>query len=261
MSNKRTLLSTSPDSLQGTPSKRLLSKKMSVNNNSEQDVFSWSKLCEVLDVKLKDVARKDDITALHAEIEELKVENAKLKCDVKLLSDRLEMVDRKCRSTNIVVNGLCCTNPHAGKNRFVDVCKNMIGADMNISHTRMLSSGKTFIFTLDTYTDVHTVLSAKGKLMEQQIYVHKDYTPDELNTRYNLRRFAKSLAHKNEYKVRLGEFCVFINDKRYSWSNGNLLASSELDAKILSDILADCNSDYNVLHSNSKIKKTNNFTQ
>lgn len=74
--------------------------------NSQQDVFSWSKLCDVLDDKLKDVAKKEDLAAIKQEVEKFKVENCKLKEDIVKLTNRLELVDKKSRSTNIVVSGL-----------------------------------------------------------------------------------------------------------------------------------------------------------
>ncbi|XP_059218299.1 uncharacterized protein LOC131997633 [Stomoxys calcitrans] len=101
MSSKRTLLSTSPDHKEHTPKKYAPSLNMSVS--SQQDVFTWSKLCEVLDDKLKGVAKKEDLTDIKHEIEELKHENSKLKEDIKKLTNRLELVDQKSRTTNIMV--------------------------------------------------------------------------------------------------------------------------------------------------------------
>lgn len=264
MSNKRLLKTTSPEQIENISKKHLSSRNMSENNN--QDVFCWNKLCNLLDEKLKDVAKKDDLTNITTEIEKLKQENTKLKEDINKLNSRLENIDRKTRMANIVVSGLDCSTTMAARNKFYKICQNDLNVDVTITHTRMLSLGKSFIFTMETFNQCQKVLAAKAKLTGQNIFIHKDYTDSEQNVRYNLRQLSKTVTKvRKDAKVRLGEFCIFINDKHYGWTNGKILAHSEIDAKFLGDILDETESTFELTTRNkmnySNISNSNKNNQ
>ena len=69
--------------------------------------------------------------------------------------------------------------------------------------------------------------------------MQKDYTKDEQNVRYNLRQFNKALKNSAaNVKVRLGEFCIFIDDQKYMWANGELLASNSKELSFLQNLVA-----------------------
>lgn len=118
--------------------------------NNSQDVFSWDKLCNLFDDKLKDVARKSDLVPIKADIEEFKEENQKLKNHIKKLSSRLEFIDRKSRSSNVVLSGLGSTNINAAKADFLKLSSEVLELNNNIISTRMIAGGKSFYFTLET---------------------------------------------------------------------------------------------------------------
>lgn len=225
--------------------------------DNQQDVFSWSKLCNLLDEKLKDVAKKEDLIAMKYEMEELKQENLKLKDDIKKLTTRMEYIDRRSRSTNVIVNGLLCASTQSAKNIFRDICIKELNVEINIISARMLTSGKSFVFTLESSAQAHNVLMAKGKLRGQEIYIQKDYTDDEQSTRYKLRQISKTITKsKKDVKVRLGEFCIFVNDKKFTWHSGKVMASSENDSQYLRKLLAECECSFEV----NFIKKFKNNT-
>lgn len=242
MSNKRTLQFTSPEYTEKNNSKKFLQNNNMANQTNPQDVFSWDKLCSLLDDKLKDVTRKSDLVELKSDIEELKEENKKLKNDVKKLTHRLETIDRRSRSSNVMVAGLSSNNIHTAKTEFLKLCSDMLKININIMSTRMIAGGRSFCFTLETSMQAYNVISAKRKLDGQNIFIQKDYTEEEQNVRYNLRQISKNIAkHDKSIKVRLGEFCIFINNNKYTWSNGKILTNSDNNAEYLSKLLADCN--------------------
>lgn len=246
MNNKRPLLSTSPEQIDNINKRHSPGLTMSVEN--QQDVFSWDKLCGLLDEKLKDVTRKEDLAAINYEIEELKNENTKLKDDIKKLTTRIETIDRKSRATNIVVNGLNCTAVSSAKTKFMDICKNILKVEANIIATKIMSSGKSCLFNLETSSQAIGVLSAKRLLKGQQIYIHKDYTEDEQFSRYNLRQISKNISKsKKDVKVRLGEFSIFINDKKFNWFNGKVKAQTNNDAEYLRKLFNECGCSYDVV--------------
>lgn len=244
MSCKRTLNLTSPENTdQKNCKKRLYCQNMSsADTSNTQDVFSWNKLCSLLDDKLKDVARKSDLVDLKAEMEEIKKENLQLKNDLKKLSSRLEFVDRNARSTNIIVSGLSCNNVNAVKAEFLNLCTKVLKVNTNVMSTRMLASGKSVCFTLESRMQAANVISAKKELKGQAIYLQKDYTAVEQNVRYNMRQISKKISKScTNIKVRLGEFCIYINNKKYTWSNGKVIANTNSDAEFLNSLLAKCN--------------------
>lgn len=57
------------------------------------------------------------------------------------------------------------------ENKFLDICKKELNFYIQISNTRMLTSGKGFAFTLNTFRKV-------------LIYIQKNYTNEDQNTRY-----------------------------------------------------------------------------
>lgn len=232
-----------------------------MSDSKQQDVFSWDKLCGLLDEKLKDVTRKEDLAVIRSEIDDLKSENIKLKEDIKKLTSRIEVIDRKSRATNVMVNGLDCTAVPSAKTKFMDICKNILQVEVNVISTRIISSGKSCLFTLETSSQANNVLTAKGKLKGQQIYIHKDYTEDDQCSRYNLRQISKVISKsKKDVKVRLGEFAIFINDKKFTWFNGKIKAYSDNDTEYLRKLFDECGCSYDVFCNDESSNKNINPT-
>lgn len=243
MNNKRTLEATSPDYTEKNSKKHLSCQNMAENSQSaSQDVFSWSRFSDLLDDKLKDVARKTDLVVIQTEIQELKEENIRLNNDIKKLTSRLEYIDRRSRSSNVVVAGLNCKNVQTAREKFTKLCSDVLKVNADVVSTRMISSGKSFLFSLGSSSQAYNVVAAKGLLKGQDVFIQKDYTEDEQNVRYNLRQLSKNISKANDsVKVRLGEFCIFINNNKYTWSNGKVCADSVNDAEYLKNLLSECN--------------------
>lgn len=215
--------------------------------NATSDVFSWGRFSNILDDKLKDVAKKDDLQSLQLEIAGLKKENIELKNVVSQLSSRLEYIDRKARATNIVVSGLRSINAAAAKNDFLSLCETELRVNVNIVLVRPLQSKKSYLFTLESSLQTINVLAAKKNLMSDQVYIQKDYTKEELNIRYNLRKINKTIAHtRTNLKTRLGDTCIYIENRRYSWSMGKVVAYSRKDADYLISLFAEAKLEYDV---------------
>lgn len=258
MSNKRSNSQLSPEQLFNNQNKKqntetVQSKQIQQNMNNSQnsaaaDAFSWNKLCNLLDDKLKDVAKKEDVLSIKKEIDELREENVVLRNEVKMLSSRIEQIDRRSRLTNIVVSGMASANATAAKLDFINLCTNNLNVNANVVTVRALPSKGTFVFTLETYLQANNILAAKDKLKGGTIYIQKDYTKEEQNTRYNLRQLNKKISNLNlNIKVRLGEFCTFINNKKYSWMPGKFVAYSNEDADYLKNLLVQANYSMDVI--------------
>ncbi|GBP12700.1 hypothetical protein EVAR_70832_1 [Eumeta japonica] len=210
------------------------------NGNNSRDVFSWDKLCSLLDDKLKDVTRKTDLNELRTEIDVLKKENLTLKNDVKKLTSRLDYIDRSMRLSNVVVTGLSSRNNNVAKTEFENLCADVLKVSNKIMSTRLLAGGKTFCFTLESRQQASDVLAAKNKLKGRRVYINKDYTNEEQNKRYKLRKLRRSIAACNRsVKVRLGEFCIFVENKKYTCDGNEIIANSNQDAVFLRSLTAE----------------------
>lgn len=156
----------------------------------------------------------------------MKNENTKLKEDVKKLTTRIVVIDRKSRATNVIVNGLNCTAAPSAKAKFMDICKNIQKVEVNVISTRIISLGKSCLFNLETISQANNVLAARGRLKGQEIYIHKDYTEGDQCNRHNLSQIIIFISKsKKDVKVRLGECVVFINDKKTPGVMGKLRRS------------------------------------
>ena len=97
-------------------------------------------LNNTLEEKLTDIARKEDLDCIKAELQDLKTENIRLKNEIKTLTTRIEFIDRKTRQSNVVVNGLNCKNIGAAKSDFTELCKNTPDVNVNIVNTQWLKT-------------------------------------------------------------------------------------------------------------------------
>ena len=81
------------------------------------------------------------------------------------------------------------------------------------------------------------VVMSKSKLRGRRIYIQKDYRSEEQQVRFNLRQLSKNIKDKDKsIKVRLGEFCIFIDDRKFAWSNNNIVSFTSEDYVYLEDI-------------------------
>lgn len=110
------------------------------------------------------------------------------------------------------------------------------------------------MFTLETYLQATNVLAAKNKLKGSKIFIQKD----EQNTRFNLRQLNKKILNLNmNIKVRLGEVCTFINNKKYTWMLGKFIAYSNDDANYLKNLLIQANFTVDVTVNVTEAAKSN----
>ena len=250
MNTKRTLETSPTDNLFSQNSKKhQTSKKMS--QNDESDVFSWTKMKNVLEdtleEKLIDVVRKEDLNSIKKELEDVKNENLQLKKELKKLNTRIELIDRKTRSTNVVVNGLKASNSQAAKEEFQKLCTDILKVDIDVGNTSMLSK-TSFIFNINSNTAVNKVLNAKGNLKGRNEFIQKDYTPQEQHVRYHLRQLTKIIRNKNRtISIKQAEFNVYIDNKKFGWFNDNIIAYSENDSDFLCNILKDTGFIFNIV--------------
>ena len=215
----------------------------------KDDTFSWQmmsnmldeKLGIMLDEKLADVARKSDLSEIMTELMEVKAENAKLRDIVSNLSARLERIDRKTRLSSVVVNGLSSGDSTEAKLEFNKLCTEVLHVNVSVTSCVKLSR-RSFIFNLESSTMTQNLLSSRSKLKGRSVYIQKDFTANEQNVRFKLRKISNCIKEKNKsIKVRLGDVCMYVNDKKFTWHNNKVMANSVSDSDFIKKLFNECN--------------------
>ena len=202
--------------------------------------------------------KKEDIDAILAELAEVKQENAKLNEKVCQLEHRLEAIDRRSRFSNVVVNGLNCNDTETAKSEFQKLCKDVLKVNLNVTKPKIIGRNAV-LFCLESSGAVQNLLSNKYKLKGQNVFIQKDFTPQEQKVRYNLRQLSKKIKSKDKtIKVRLGDLCIFVNDKKFTWSNQNIVAFSKQDLETLNKLFKKFKFNDNIIISD---KPYNNDSQ
>jgi len=212
------------------------------NETPNRDIFSWTKLSSVLDTKLKDVARKSDIEVLQVEVDRLRSENETLKQEVLSLSSRLEFVDQRSRRTNVMVGGIKSSSVQEAKLEFIELCSKALTTQVEVIEIRKLPAKNSYVVTLSNAAQAASVLTNKKRLKGTSIYIQKDYTKIEQSTRYHLRQIRKVIVTADKKaKVKFGEFCIYVNDCKFTWSDNHLVSTDVKDAEMLNSILENTN--------------------
>ena len=149
----------------------------------------------------------------------------------------MEQVDQRSRLSNVIIDGMSSESVLDAKTEFVDICTNVLNISSDIVEMRKSPNKKSNVVTLASPWQVAQILAAKDKLKHTQIYMKKDFTKAELNAKYRLRQLGKALSAANKNtKVRFGEFAIYVNDIKYTWFDGNIVATSNKDALSLLQI-------------------------
>ena len=259
-------MNTGKRQLQHSPSEKPLqnnSKKF--QNMSAGDTFTWEGLQTMLNAtlekKLEDVVKKQDFEVIKIELDDVKAENLKLRKEIKQLTSKIELIDRKTRSSNVVVNGLKSTNIQSANTEFSKLCNEVLDMNVNVTNTTIIGKNAV-LFGLESHAAVQNVLATKQKLRGRSVFIQRDYTSHEQHTRYNLRHLSKTIKSKNSsINIKLGEFCIYISNKKFTWKNDNIIAFSYEDAEFLKDLLRKCKYNYNIVINEKPTNSISNFQQ
>lgn len=266
MSAKRTLKQLSPVLESLTPAKKHTSLS-AVNHSSGTvaskmtDTFTWAvfdaKLNQALDIKLQNVARKEDISAISLELQSLREENAELKNEVSCLKRKLEQVDKASRRANVVVRGLKSQTPREASVEFAEICQKTLKATASIATTTRVRTGNGFVFALDTARDTDSILAARTKLKNTGIFINRDLTDSEREKSYKLRQIAKQLLnYDNRLKIRTTDFSIFVNNIHVTYQDNKIYTNNNNDAAFINHLFINAKLEYTVA-----VKKKKNFVE
>jgi len=215
--------------------------------NSSDNAF-WSALESLLDRKLINVAKKDDLAGMHTKIIGLQNENKQLRSELSQMQNKFEMLDRASKRGNVSVRGLKSRNVSEALRDFGALCAKLTTSPVEVRDVTYIKKPNVFIFELCDRKLVDVLLKQRKKLKGSNVFIQRDYTACERARRYKLRQLGKELSRDAENaKVRMGEFSVFVNDRPFQLSDGNIVARCQSDAEMLTAVLEKCKDKYSVV--------------
>lgn len=237
--NKRSISETSPEESHHHK-KRIMSETA--------DVFSWATFDTKMEKYLENVAKKEDVIELQRNLNDVKQENAALRHDVEQLKAKIEMLDKNMRRSNVIFSGIKCTSVAAAKSNIINICKKTLNVKVNIVRTVMLKSNYEFLVELETTQQAINIIMKGSKLKDSGIYVQRDFTADDREKRYELRKLKNVLKKVDETILcKFKNVSLVVNDKQYDWCDGDVVARSQDDKDSLMAHLEKADTLYNVV--------------
>ena len=210
----------------------------------------WSTLSNVLDVKLDNVAKKEDL-------KQLREENQLLKNELLLMKSRLELLEQASKRSNLVVSGLAASFPNQAKDEFMQLCKSVLKCDVNVTSVRKISGGKSFVFNLNTTLEADSVISSRRLLKGSNVYIQKDTTAEERTKMFHLRALERNIKKADpNVKIRQGFARIYISDKPFYWIDGKYAATNETDATFLRNLVSCANFDAQIMVKPTTSRRT-----
>ena len=225
------------------------------------DVFSWKVLnttmSDILDAKLQDVARKSDLAVVKEEVAQVRAVNAKLNEEIGVLKSRLELIDRTSRRNRIIIRGLTSTDNNSAVGEMYKLFGEVLQVNVNIHDIFKLNNRNSFAVTLASPEQVRSVL-AKSKLLKgSAVYIDNDLTKNEQEARFQIRTLARKLSPLDNLKIRPAGRAMYLNDKKFIWSDGKIIAGNPRDAAFIKSILSKQLLEFDVVTDGS----SNRFSQ
>lgn len=218
--------------------------------NAPNDFWSTfdMKLNRILDTKLGDVAKKDDLNAILVEMHNLKEENLQLKQEIRQMKSRLELVEQVSKRANVVVSGLVSSSPNLANDEFTKLCKNVLKQDIKITSSRKIQAGKSYVFTLNSVLEAENIVANRRCLKGTNIYIQKDATAEERTKMFHLRFLERSIRKVDtNIKIRQGLGRVYIADKPFFWNDGNYEALTANDVEFCKKLMNKANLNNNII--------------
>lgn len=238
---KRPLCDTSPEELNKNTKR--------ISDMSETgDAFSWDIFDRKISKLLENVAKKDDILDLQRNLDEVKEENKNLRNDLENLKSKMSAIDKFMRRSNVIFSGINCENYQTAKTRIMDICLNILNIHVNITKVVMLKRNYEFLVELETNQQAIKIILSGSKLKNLGIFVHKDYSSEDRDKRFQLRKLKKKLREcDNSTKCTFKNTSILVDDKQYNWHDGNVIAGSVDDKNFLLAKLGNFSDEFNIV--------------
>lgn len=225
-------------------------------------------MSELLDVKLQNVATKDDIATVKTDIISIKEECSVLKAAVdsakkreQLIVSELKNLQIQIRKNNLVFRGINSNpDPDEMKNAIIVFCKENLGVDnLDIQRVSQLGKNNVILVEFAKFSCVQQILRNTIKLKRSTVSIQRDLPQTMRATRNALVWLRKNLItvnKNNTYKIQgdkmLINGCLFMVA-----DDGGLCCNGEADGTSkLNDIMQqDCTE---LAHNLKKVVNNNN---
>lgn len=190
-------------------------------------------------------------------LNEIKRENEVLKPEINHLKSRMESMEKSYRRKNVIFSGINCSNISAAKSKIMSICTSDLKVTVFIVRIIPLRKNSDYLVELETTQQAIDIFSNSGKLKNTGIWVQYDYTPEERTQRYKLRQLKRDIQKVDKVpNIKFKNTSLIINEFRYFWCNGNIMAQNDGEVQKLVDLLAKCNiTTYNVVTRKQSVQE------
>lgn len=102
---------------------------------------------------------------LEQKLEEVEQENVLLRNELEVVKNKLELIDRNSRRSNVIFSGIKGDSIQAAKTKIIELCKKRLYVDVNINKVVMLKRNHVFLVELDTIINqAYNILKNSSKL-------------------------------------------------------------------------------------------------
>lgn len=144
------------------------------------------------------------------------------------------MMDKNMRRTNVVFSGIRFANSTAAKSKINNICNNTLKVNVNIVRTTVLKTNQQCLVEFETKQQAIDVLSKGFKLKNTNMYVHRDYTSNERDKLYQLRKLKNELKQVDtSLKFKFKYTTLLVNERHVDWSNGGVVTRNDDDKAFL----------------------------
>lgn len=172
----------------------------------------------------------------------------------------MEIMEKSYRRKNVIFSEIDCSNVSAAKSKIMSICTSNLKVFVFIVRIAMLKKNSDFLVEFETTQQAIDIFNNSEKLKNSGIWVQHDYTPDERTQRYKLRQLKREIQKVDVVSIiKFKNTALMINEIRYNWSNGNIMAQNDNEMKELVDLLAKCDiTTYNVVSRQQSPQQNNN---
>ncbi|KAF6214152.1 hypothetical protein GE061_008891 [Apolygus lucorum] len=194
-------------------------------NDSSVGQISVSQLMTMMSdlIDRKGLAKKEDLTIINAEIENLKKENKDLHQKIDMLNKRLNGFDRTSRKNNLIFGGI----EYTGGNWITiieDFVKQVLCIEQGILIGRAFPLGKEglrkrlILVEFLRGEEVNLIMSKVGVLRGTNFFVHRDYSMEERLKRSKLSSIKREIMKCNDrVNASFRRDALLVNEVPFVW--------------------------------------------
>lgn len=176
---------------------------------------------EVHEMRIEQKQYREEVLSLRIQNENAKKENAELKREMKIISERIEVIEKEKRRNNIVIHGLNLENngPTELKEQVKQFIHKNLEVEVEVKDARKLRDN-IHIVEMGSLNEKGKIMQNKNKLKnykQGRVFINDDMTKTERDIQRKIRAMARDERTKGSY-VWIGYQKIKINEEVLVWN-------------------------------------------